>query len=214
MENFSLQCEKIMQQEKDSRPKLLLHSCCAPCSSYVISYLAQAFNVTVFYYNPNISPREEYEKRKAEQLRLIQTLGVNFLDCEYEGEAFTLAAQGLENEPERGARCAKCFALRLQKTAQAAKDGGYHWFCTTLSVSPLKSAPLLNQIGQEMGKEYGTNFLPSDFKKKGGYLQSIELSRAHGLYRQDYCGCAFSKAQREREKEQKQTERFAESKEI
>ena len=214
MENFSLQCEKIMQQEKDSRPKLLLHSCCAPCSSYVISYLAQAFNVTVFYYNPNISPREEYEKRKAEQLRLIQTLGVNFLDCEYEGEAFTLAAQGLENEPERGARCAKCFALRLQKTAQAAKDGGFPWFCTTLSVSPLKSAPLLNQIGQEMGKEYGTNFLPSDFKKKGGYLQSIELSRAHGLYRQDYCGCAFSKAQREREKEQKQTERFAESKEI
>ena len=214
MENFSLQCEKIMQQEKDSRPKLLLHSCCAPCSSYVISYLAQAFNVTVFYYNPNISPREEYEKRKAEQLRLIQTLGVNFLDCEYEGEAFTLAAQGLENEPERGARCTKCFALRLQKTAQAAKDGGFPWFCTTLSVSPLKSAPLLNQIGQEMGKEYGTNFLPSDFKKKGGYLQSIELSRAHGLYRQDYCGCAFSKAQREREKEQKQTERFAESKEI
>ena len=214
MENFSLQCEKIMQQEKDSRPKLLLHSCCAPCSSYVISYLAQAFNVTVFYYNPNISPREEYEKRKAEQLRLIQTLGVNFLDCEYEGEAFTLAAQGLENEPERGARCTKCFALRLQKTAQAAKDGGFLWFCTTLSVSPLKSAPLLNQIGQEMGKEYGTNFLPSDFKKKGGYLQSIELSRAHGLYRQDYCGCAFSKAQREREKEQKQTERFAESKEI
>jgi predicted adenine nucleotide alpha hydrolase (AANH) superfamily ATPase len=214
VENFSLQCEKIMQQEKDSRPKLLLHSCCAPCSSYVISYLAQAFNVTVFYYNPNISPREEYEKRKAEQLRLIQTLGVNFLDCEYEGEAFTLAAQGLENEPERGARCAKCFALRLQKTAQAAKDGGFLWFCTTLSVSPLKSAPLLNQIGQEMGKEYGTNFLPSDFKKKGGYLQSIELSRAHGLYRQDYCGCAFSKAQREREKEQKQTERFAESKEI
>ena len=206
MENFSLQCEKIMQRVKDIRPKLLLHSCCAPCSSYVITYLAQAFDITVFYYNPNISPREEYEKRKAEQLRLIKQLGVSFLDSEYEGEAFTAAAKGLEDEPERGARCKECFLLRLAKTAQAAKEGGYDWFCTTLSVSPLKSAPLLNQIGQTVGGKWDVAFLPSDFKKKGGYLQSIELSRTYELYRQDYCGCVFSKNQREREKAQKQAE--------
>ena len=206
MENFSLQCEKIMQRVKDIRPKLLLHSCCAPCSSYVITYLAQAFDITVFYYNPNISPREEYEKRKAEQLRLIKQLGVSFLDCEYEGEAFTAAAKGLEDEPERGARCKECFSLRLAKTAQAAKEGGYDWFCTTLSVSPLKSAPLLNRIGQTVGEKWDVAFLPSDFKKKGGYLQSIELSRTYELYRQDYCGCVFSKNQREREKAQKQAE--------
>ena len=173
--------------------RLLLHSCCAPCSSACLQRLKEHFSVTVFYYNPNIDLDEEYQKRKAEQLRFLQQTGwADILDCDHDKQAFERLVQGYENEPERGKRCALCYRLRLEKTAQAAKENGFEWFCTTLTVSPYKNADWLNEIGQELGDRYGLNYLLSDFKKQGGYLRSTKLSAQYGLYRQDFCGCKYS----------------------
>lgn len=187
-------------------PKLLLHACCAPCSSYVLEYLSQYFDITLFYYNPNITDRDEYLKRVGEVRRLIASLPavhpVSFVEGPYEPQVFLHAVKGLEKEPEGGARCAECFRLRLEKTASvaarmAAADGGEVLFTTTLTISPLKNADLLNEIGIRAASAFeGIAWLDSDFKKRGGYKRSIQLSAQYGLYRQDYCGCAFSKAAR------------------
>ena len=186
------------------KPRLLLHACCAPCSSSTLERLCGAFQVTLYDYNPNISPEAEYRKRLEELQRLVRLLpaarDVDFLECAYDGGAFERIARGLEDAPEGGARCARCFALRLEQTARAARDGGFAWFGTTLTISPLKDAALLNRIGAEMGERYGVRFLPSDLKKRDGYRRSILLSREYGLYRQDYCGCVYSKQERERKK--------------
>lgn len=193
------------------KPLLLLHSCCAPCSSYVIEYLSRYFRMIVFYYNPNIFPAEEYAFRSAEEERFIREFcdkkrregadpepEVEFLGAEYRPEEFYEAVRGLEACPEGGRRCEACFRLRLRRAAEAAKEVHADYFTTTLSISPLKSAELLNTIGQETGAEYGIPYLLSDFKKKGGYLRSVELSREYSMYRQDYCGCVFSKEERRR----------------
>lgn len=185
-------------------PSLMLHACCAPCSSYVLEYLAQHMRITVFFYNPNITEKEEYEKRVAEEKRLISSLPVRypvtFLEGEYEPDRFFETVKGLEQEPEGGRRCEACFRLRLEKTAEAAKQQGLDLFTTSLTISPLKNAPLLNSLGEEIAEANGLTFLPSDFKKKNGYKRSIELSAEYGLYRQDYCGCVYSKMERERNK--------------
>lgn len=196
--------DKLMQEElKGARDKrLLLHSCCAPCSSHCLSELSPQIGVTVLYYNPNLDCAEEYEKRKREQLRFLQETGLaDFLDCDYAPEEYLAAVRGLEEEKEGGARCAVCFRLRLERTAREAKARGFDYFATTLTVSPLKNAKLINTIGFAVAEEVGVRYLPSDFKKRGGYLHSVKLSEEYGLYRQDYCGCAFSKAERERQKE-------------
>ncbi len=173
--------------------KLLLHSCCAPCSSYCLKETAKAFRVTVFYYNPNLDCEAEYEKRKSEQLRFLRETGyADFHDCDYSPEEFAEAVEGYEQEPEGGARCTRCFRLRLEKTARAAKAGGFDYFGTTLTVSPLKNAALINEIGYELQDLYGVKYLPSDFKKRGGYYESVALSKQYGLYRQNYCGCVYS----------------------
>lgn len=188
--------DKLMQEIlRDGVGKtLLLHSCCAPCSSYCLEEVARTMRTTVFYFNPNLDSREEYDKRKAEQIRLLRETGLaELLDCDYSPELYEAAVTGLEREPEGGGRCKVCFELRLRKTAEKAKEGGYDFFGTTLTVSPLKNAKLINEIGFALEEELGVKYLPSDFKKRGGYLRSIELSREHGLYRQDYCGCKFSK---------------------
>ena len=183
------QLQKIPQGER-----LLLHSCCAPCSSTCLERLKEHFAITVLYYNPNIDEREEYEKRKAEQIRFLKETGwAEFLDCDYDGEAFENMALGLENEPERGARCYRCYALRLEKTAEIAKANGFAYFATTLTLSPYKNAEWLNEIGEKVGDRYALNYLYTDFKKKNGYRRSVELSTEYGLYRQDFCGCRFSK---------------------
>ena len=192
-ENYDLKMTELMKTFEKGTP-LLLHSCCAPCSSACLERLAEVFSVTVLYYNPNIDEREEYEKRKAEQIRFLKETGwAKILDCDYENEAFEAMAKGLEEEPERGKRCYLCYELRLEKTAKVAKEKGFEWFCTTLSLSPYKNAEWLNEIGQRVGEEYGVRFLPSEFKKKGGYHRSVALSNEYGLYRQDFCGCRFSK---------------------
>lgn len=179
------------------KPRLLLHSCCGPCSSYVLEYLTQYFRVTVLYYNPNIQPREEYDKRLHWQREIIARLPtpetVDILECVYDGAHYTEAVRGLEREPEGGARCTVCFRLRLEETARLAKAHGYDYFCTTLTVSPHKDAERINAIGAVLAAQYGVAWLPSDFKKREGYKRSIELSKQYGLYRQDYCGCLFSK---------------------
>ena len=173
--------------------KLLLHSCCAPCSSYCLKETAKAFRVTVFYYNPNLDCEAEYVKCKSEQLRFLRETGyADFLDCDYSPEEFAEAVEGYEQEPEGGARCSRCFRLRLEKTARAAKAGGFDYFGTTLTVSPLKNAALINEIGYELQDLYGVKYLPSDFKKRGGYYESVALSKQYGLYRQNYCGCVYS----------------------
>lgn len=178
-------------------PSLLLHSCCAPCSSTVISILSNYFKVTVLYYNPNIDTKEEYEKRKKEQIKFISEYKaknkVSFLDCDYEQESFFNKVKGLENEPERGARCPVCFKLRLEKTAMEAKKNNFDYFATTLTLSPYKNAKQINEIGLFLEKSIGINYLVSDFKKNDGYKKSIEYSKEFNLYRQDYCGCKFSK---------------------
>ena len=178
------------------RKKILLHSCCAPCSSHVISYLTNFFDITIFYYNPNISPKSEYEKRKKEQIRLIKEIDkvgkIDIIDCDYDNDIYEERIHGLELEPERGKRCTICFDLRLSKTAQMAEHLKYDYFCSTLTVSPYKNSKLINEIGEQLGKEYGVNWLYSDFKKENGYKHSIELSHKYNLYRQDYCGCKYS----------------------
>lgn len=196
--------DKLMQEElKGARDKrLLLHSCCAPCSSHCLSELSPQIGVTVLYYNPNLDCAEEYEKRKREQLRFLRETGLaDFLDCDYAPEEYLFSVRGLEEEKEGGARCAVCFRLRLERTAREAKARGFDYFATTLTVSPLKNAKLINTIGFAVAEEVSVKYLPSDFKKRGGYLHSVRLSEEYGLYRQDYCGCAFSKAERERQKQ-------------
>ena len=197
-ENYSNLCEEIINN-LDNRKKLLLHSCCGPCSSYVISYLAKYFDITILYYNPNIYPHEEYLKRKEEQIKVIKELNKEFkntidiLDCEYDNELYENKIKGLENEPERGKRCEICYQMRIEKTATIAKERGYDFFCTTLSVSPYKNADLINKIGKQLEDKYQINWLYSDFKKKDGYKISIQLSNKYNLYRQNYCGCIYSK---------------------
>ncbi len=196
--------DKLMQEElRGARDKrLLLHSCCAPCSSHCLGELSPQIGVTVLYYNPNLDCAEEYEKRKREQLRFLRETGLaDFLDCDYAPEEYLFSVRGLEEEKEGGARCAVCFRLRLERTAREAKARGFDYFATTLTVSPLKNAKLINTIGFAVAEEVGVKYLPSDFKKRGGYLHSVRLSEEYGLYRQDYCGCAFSKAEREKQKE-------------
>lgn len=196
--------DKLMQEElRGARDKrLLLHSCCAPCSSHCLSELSPQIGVTVLYYNPNLDCAGEYEKRKREQLRFLRETGLaDFLDCDYAPEDYLAAVRGLEGEKEGGARCAVCFRLRLDRTAREAKARGFDYFATTLTVSPLKNAKLINTIGFAVAEEVGVKYLPSDFKKRGGYLHSVRLSEEYGLYRQDYCGCAFSKAEREKQKQ-------------
>lgn len=180
--------------EGAAEKRVLLQACCAPCASHCLSELAGKTRVTVYFYNPNLSDREEYEKRRAELLRLIGETGwADALDCAYAPEDFAAIAAGYEDAPEGGARCARCFRLRLEHTAAAARENGYDLFGTTLTLSPLKNAELINRIGFEAGERYGVEYLPSDFKKRGGYQHSLDLSREHCLYRQNYCGCAFSK---------------------
>ncbi|MBQ9728556.1 MAG: epoxyqueuosine reductase QueH [Clostridia bacterium] len=194
--------EQLANIEKGER--LLLHSCCAPCSSACLERLKEHFKVTVLYYNPNIDEEGEYEKRKAEQIRFLQQTGwAEFLDCDHDKTAFETIAAGLENEPERGKRCYRCYALRLEKTAEEAKERGFSYFCTTLTLSPYKNADWLNELGEKIGGRYGLNYLFSDFKKQGGYSRSLELSKEYGLYRQDFCGCRFSKAEREKQKNER-----------
>ena len=195
MRNFQIKTDNVLSTIKgEEKPNLLLQSCCGPCSSYVLEYLTRYFDVTLLFYNPNIQPREEYDRRFSSQLRLLEAFPmVKLLSCGYDGEAFDEAARGLEAEPEGGARCTECFRLRLSRTARLAAEKGFQYFCTTLTVSPHKDAERINAIGEEMGERYGVRWLPSDFKKRDGYKRSIELSAAYGLYRQNYCGCLFSK---------------------
>lgn len=219
--NYQKELEKILEtldreQSSDSSrepPRLLLHSCCAPCSSYVLEYLCPYFAITVFYYNPNISMKEEYQKRVEEQKRLIASYNnemkehfnegqgnligkcghpIQVIEGDYEPERFFRIAKGYEECPEGGERCFRCFELRLGETAERARAGEYDYFATTLTISPLKNAVRINEIGQRLADTYGVAWLPSDFKKKDGYKRSIELSAQYGLYRQDYCGCVFS----------------------
>ncbi|HJB45755.1 MAG TPA: epoxyqueuosine reductase QueH [Candidatus Mediterraneibacter surreyensis] len=196
--NYQKELEKLLAQlEAEQRvPSLLIHSCCAPCSSYVLEYLSEYFKITVFYYNPNIYPESEYTKRIAEQQKLIRDMEfrypVSFLAGEYDKEKFYEMAAGMEDLKEGGARCMKCYELRLSEAARQAVAGGFDYFTTTLSISPMKNAQKLNEIGIRVGEEYGVKYLISDFKKKNGYKRSIELSKEYGLYRQDYCGCEFS----------------------
>lgn len=200
--NFQREMDALI--EKNSRnevlPTLLLHSCCAPCSSYVIEYLSAYFKITVFYYNPNLYPDEEYAKRSAEQKKFISCFNapnpVSFIEVGFDPQEFYQKIKGLENEKEGGARCEKCFELRLQKTAELARERGFDYFATTLTISPMKNAELINAIGSRLACDIGVSYLPSDFKKKNGYKRSTELSKEYGLYRQSYCGCVFSKRER------------------
>ena len=212
--NYQKELEKIIASLQEPK-KVFLHSCCAPCSSYCMEYLRRHFDVTVFYYNPNIMNEEEYRKRVAEQKRLIdaynrlsQTIEedgtgtkevislrkISFAEGKYDVDNYLQTVRGLEDAPEGGSRCGRCFELRLRETAKVAKELGMDYFTTTLTISPLKNAQLINEIGNRIGEEYGIAFLPSDFKKNNGYLRSIELSKEYDLYRQNYCGCDFSKS--------------------
>ncbi len=180
-------------------PSLLLHACCAPCSSYVLEYLSAHFAITVYYYNPNIAPEPEYRFRAAELQRLIASMPaahpVAYLEGAYDPDRFYAQSRGLEQQPEGGERCFRCYRLRLESTAQAAQAGAFDCFTTTLSISPYKNAAKLNEIGASLAASYGVPYLFSDFKKRGGYARSCELSAAYGLYRQDYCGCVYSQAE-------------------
>lgn len=198
--------QKLLDKEienivKEGKVKtLLLHSCCAPCSSYVLEYLSEFFKITVLYYNPNIFPKEEYEYRIDEQRKLINAMPaknkIEFISTDYEPEKFYEIAKGYENVSEGGERCFRCYELRLRESAKYAKEGGFDYFTTTLSISPLKNADKLNEIGKKVADEFGLKYLFSDFKKRNGYKRSVELSAEYGLYRQDYCGCVYSKNER------------------
>ena len=220
--NYSKEAESIIQRELQDHkvPRLLLHSCCAPCSSHCLEYLREYFDVTVFYYNPNITEQEEYEYRMREEQRLIRVYNeqvlamqdgvspeealagmhstanarlIRIIEAPYDPERYLAAVRGMEDLPEGGDRCTVCFGLRLGRTAEEAKAGGYDYFTTTLTISPLKDAERLNRIGETMAEKVGVAWLPSDFKKKEGYKRSIELSKQFDLYRQNYCGCVFSR---------------------
>ena len=206
--NYQKELDKLIERlKKEAKvPRLLLHSCCAPCSSYVLEYLSSCFDITVFYYNPNIFPESEYTKRILEQQTLIGEMKrkypVSFIAGRYDKERFYEMAEGMEHLKEGGERCLKCYELRLREAAETAKEGGFEYFTTTLSISPLKNADRLNEIGVRLSEEYGVKYLQSDFKKKNGYKRSIELSREFGLYRQDYCGCEYSLRDAEKRKKQ------------
>lgn len=197
--NYQLMLENEIAKLKlqSKKPSLLLHCCCAPCSSYVLEYLSDIFNITLLYYNPNITEKDEYDYRTAEVKRLIGEMGltdlVSFVEGKYSPQEFYDIANGLEDLPEGGERCFKCYRLRLEETAMYAKEHGFDYFTTTLSISPYKNAQKLNSIGESLSREYGVSYLFSDFKKKNGYKRSIELSEKYFLYRQSYCGCEFSK---------------------
>ena len=197
--NYQRELEQTIKREqaKECLPRLLLHSCCAPCSSYVLEYLSRYFSIMVFYYNPNIFPREEYEKRVQEQETFIRRFPaaspVTFVDGPYEPERFFEAVKGLEPEPEGGKRCLRCFELRLLEAVEMADSCGFDYVTTTLSISPLKNAESLNEIGERLTRGRKVAWLPGDFKKKEGYKRSVELSAQYGLYRQNYCGCVYSR---------------------
>lgn len=203
--NYQKELDEILKR-LEGTPKLLIHSCCAPCSSYVLEYLSEYFSITDLFYNPNIDKKAEYEKRLQELERLISKMPfknpVTLMPGRYETIEFYDAVKGFEKEPERGKRCEICFRLRLTEAAKAARETGADYFTTTLSISPLKDAELLNTIGEELAAEYGVKYLPSDFKKRNGYKRSIELSKEYDLYRQDYCGCIFSYRERHPEGEE------------
>ena len=196
MINYQLELEKELKKIEGTKPKLLLHVCCAPCSSYVLTCLCDYFDITILYYNPNISPYEEYEKRLNEAKRLIKELNkenIHIMECDYENDEFENIAKGLEDAPEGGIRCRKCYKLRIEKAAKYAKENNFDYFTTTLTISPLKNSQVLNQIGKELEEKYNVKYLYSDFKKKEGYKTSIILSKKYNLYRQNYCGCIYSK---------------------
>ena len=192
--NYQLEMEKVLRTLDGTRPKLLLHACCAPCSSATLERLSAHFDLTILYYNPNIYPPEEYHRREAELERFVEQAGYHYpvVELPYDPQEFYSAVAGLENEPERGSRCTVCYRLRMRRAAQYAAEHGFDWFTTTLSISPHKDAARINAIGQELEAEFGVKHLPSDFKKHNGYLRSLQLSEQYGLYRQDYCGCEFS----------------------
>lgn len=199
--NYQKELEKIIDKitEEERVPRLFLHSCCAPCSSYVLEYLSRYFSITLFFYNPNIFPEEEYGKRVEELRRMLQEMKlihpVTLMEGTYRPQDFFAMAKGLEQVPEGGERCFRCYRLRMEEAARLAREGGYDYFTTTLSISPLKNAGKINEIGEELAKLYQVPHLPSDFKKKNGYKRSVELSAEYGLYRQNYCGCIYSKKQ-------------------
>ncbi len=202
-ENYQKILESIIEENqcKGKIPALFLHSCCAPCSSYVLEYLSEYFSITVFYYNPNIYPDEEYWKRVREQEEFIRRFPakhpISFVEGAFEKDKFYETAKGYEQIPEGGERCFRCYELRLREAARRAKELGMDYFTTTLSISPMKNAEKLNEIGRRLSKEYEVAYLYSDFKKKNGYKRSVELSHEYGMYRQDYCGCVYSKRERE-----------------
>lgn len=196
--NYQKELDKITDSiDAGNPPRLFLHSCCAPCSSYTLEYLSNYFDITVYYFNPNISPKQEFDKRFAEQKRLIDSLPaknpIKLVLGEYNYDDFLQIARGYENVAEGGERCFRCYRMRLESTARIAKEQGFDYFCTTLSISPLKNSQKINQIGYEVAQKYGIKWLPSDFKKREGYKRSIELSKEYNLYRQSFCGCIFSK---------------------
>jgi epoxyqueuosine reductase len=201
--NYQKQLDKIVDGLHGEQPRLLLQSCCGPCSSYVLEYLTRYFDVTLFWYNPNIYPEAEFNKRFQNQIKVIEEMGladrVQIMASPWKHGDYLTRVKGLEAEPEGGERCTACFRMRLNETAQMAKKYGYDWFCTTLTVSPHKDAKRINELGEEMEKAYGVCFLPSDFKKREGYKRSTELSRQYGIYRQNYCGCEFSKSAEDEE---------------
>lgn len=190
--NYQKELDKLTASLTE-RPRLLLHACCAPCCTYVAEYLREYFDITVFYYNPNTHPQAEYEKRLEALRRLTEHFSLELIEGEYDPKVFFDRAKGMEHCPEGAERCGECFRIRLEETAARAKELGYDYFCSTLSISPHKNAPLINAIGEELGERYGIKHLPNDFKKKNGFFRSTELSKELGLYRQDYCGCVFSK---------------------
>jgi len=204
--NYQTELDHIIERVKAEgrRPSLLLHSCCAPCSSYCLEYLSPVFDVTVYYYNPNITDEAEYRHRAEEERRLVAEFpSVTFVEGPYDPESFRVMARGLEQAPEGGERCFRCYELRLRRAAEEAARGGFDYFTTTLTISPLKNASKLNEIGAKLAADLSVPWLPSDFKKKNGYKRSVELSEQYGLYRQNYCGCAFSREEARRREEAK-----------
>ena len=192
--NYQLEMEKVLRRLGDTKPTLLLHACCAPCSSATLERLAEHFRLSILYYNPNIYPPAEYHRREAELERFVEQAGYRYpvIELPYEPDEFYTAVKGLEQEPEKGGRCTVCYRLRLEQTARYAAAHGFEWFCTTLSISPMKDPIRINALGQELGEKYNVCFLPSEFRKKDGYKRSLQLSAEYGLYRQDYCGCVFT----------------------
>ncbi len=204
--NYQKELDRIIEKCGDRMPRVLLHSCCGPCSGSVLEYLTQYFDVTLLWYNPNLYPEAEFERRFKAQVEIIEKMGladkVSIMAESHKSEDFTAKIKGFENEPEGGKRCEQCFRLRLTEAARIAKQYGYDYFCSTLTVSRHKNAELINTLGEEIGRAMGVCWLPSDFKKRGGEDRSVELSEKHGIYRQLYCGCEFSLHRREQGKNQ------------